>query len=188
MTFIKKLGPIQKRMLLVLTVALVIGSGIGVYKFLNKSNTPTIDTESKTTSNVESAQSGFTSGGPRQPSNQHNPSNVAVSDTSGSAKPPVDSTPIRSSDGTITVYSPGSNSFFKSGDSLVGSAGTSRVSYRLADSVSGVIATGELTVVNGSFSGRFNFSTSASEGRLDVFVVGDGGIEKSIVEIPVRLK
>lgn len=187
MTFIKNLGPIQKRLLLVLAVVLVVGGGIGVYKFLNKSS-KTTDTVSKTTSNEESAQSDYKAGGKRDAAQPQDKPEVGVTDTGGSTQTGSNSAPIRSSDGVISVTSPAANSIFSSGSSLAGESSAPKVSYRLMDNVSGVTATGELTVVNGRFSGRFNFSTSASQGRLDVFVVNTDLTEKSVVEVPVRFR
>ncbi len=110
-----------------------------------------------------------------------------ISDTKGN----VDTTPpedkwTTSVDKKISVYSPIPNTVLASGSILSGQATTANVSFRLIDNVSGVIAQGKVSVVNGKFSGVFDFKTVATEGRLDVFFANDNGSESSTIEIPVR--
>lgn len=110
-----------------------------------------------------------------------------VSDTKGK----VDTTPdqdewITSADKKISVYSPITNSILSSGSILSGQSTTNNISFRLIDNVSGVIAQGKISVVSGKFSGVFDFKTTATEGRLDVFFANDNGSESSTIEIPVR--
>lgn len=145
------------------------------------------DNQAKTTSDAPSAQSDYSSGDNRQPATPRpNTDEISVSDTGGSTASGVAA--LRSADGVISVDNPAKNALFTSGSSLSGTSNVPKVSYRLMDDMSGVTATGDLAVANGKFSGKFTFSTKASVGRLDVFQVGSGGIEKSIIEIPVRFK
>jgi hypothetical protein len=60
------------------------------------------------------------------------------------------------------------------------------VQYRVIDSNSGVIATGNLKVVDGKFSGIVTYSSTATEGRIDIFAVKQDGTEYANVELPVR--
>lgn len=155
---------------------------------LDRGSKRVVDNTSKTTSDAPSAQSDYSSGGKREVQEREPKSTTEVKDTRGTTESTYSSKPLTSADGAITVLTPGLNSTFRSGSSLAGKSSLEKVSYRLMDNVSGVTATGSLDVVNGSFSGTFSFSSSATAGRLDVFQVGPGGIEKSIIEIPVNLR
>lgn len=169
---------------------------VGVFAFLEFTGRtefilnrgPVVDKVSKTTSDTPSAQSDFDSGDDRSAAQSTNKPQINVADTQGSDKAPNGSAPTTSQDSIISVYSPAPNGLFVNGASLTGKSSAAKVSYRLMDDVSGVTATGDLMVINGSFSGKFSFSTSASVGRLDVFQISTGGVERSIVEIPVRFK
>ncbi len=95
--------------------------------------------------------------------------------------------PITSDSGNISVTSPQPNDQLSSGDRLTGNASVSQVQYRLIDNNMGVIASGSLSVTDGQFSGRFEFNSQGSEGRLDIFSYDEDGIERDQVEIDVRL-
>lgn len=155
---------------------------------LDRGKKAIVDTASKTTSDTESAQANFSEGEDKTPTQSQPKPEIGVVDNSNSAKLPTNATPITSKDGLITVYSPTNGALFTSGSSLSGKTTASKISYRLMDNVSGVTATGGLSVSNGLFYGKFNFSTNATEGRLDVFIIGIGGVEKSVIEIPVRFR
>lgn len=142
--------------------------------------------DAKTTSKEPSAQSDFTNGGKREVT-QTNKNEGIVTDTKGN----IPTTPpkvewLSSADGVISVYSPTKNSILASGQSITGESTSKTISFRLIDNVSGVIAQGTISGVNGKFSGIFDFQTSATEGRLDVFISNSNGVESSNVEIPVR--
>lgn len=142
----------------------------------------------KTTSTAPSAQEDFTGGSNREV-NRTTKNEGQVEDTSGSvATVPSQNQWSTSDSGAITVYAPAKDSIIKSGDLLSGSSNLSKISYRLIDNVSGVIAQGSLSVVNGKFSGSFNFSTTGTAGRLDIYSASAEGIESSNIEIPVRFK
>lgn len=190
MSFFKK--PSKKTTLITLAVLAVC---IGIFAVLELRGITSVfvdkkvvDSTSKTTSNEPSAQSDFTSDSDRKPVSSTPAPETAVNDTSGTAQAQPTASPLVSKDGAITVYSPTSNAVFTNGSSLSGKASVAKVSYRLIDDVTGVTATGELGVVNGNFSGKFSFATKATQGRLDVFQTGAGGVEKSIIEIPVRFR
>lgn len=95
---------------------------------------------------------------------------------------------LSSSSGKITVYNPIKNSVVTTGDVVSGTSSRNIVSYRLIDDKVGVIASGSLKVVNKKFSGKFDFSSTGSEGRLDIFYALNDGQEIDVVEVPVRFK
>lgn len=183
----------KKGILLTGVVVLLIGAGIVMLEAtghinLIKDKQPVTDKTTKTTSSEPSAQSDFRASETRKPEEPPTTSSQVMVDDTGATNVSSTNASITSKDGAITVYSPVSNSVFTSGSTLAGRTSASAVSYRLADNVSGVTATGTLKVVNGVFSGKFSFSTKATEGRLDVFQIGPGGVEQSIIEIPIRFR
>lgn len=174
--------------ILVLLLLLFILEKTNIINIYSKKIPDTNSSEAKTTSTAPSAQENFTDGNDRQPLGTNRNEGV-VTDTGGN----ISNTPdkdkwLTSSDGAITVYSPLENTTVTNGSSMSGTSIKPSVSFRLIDDVSGVIAQGTLTVVNGKFSGTFNFSTTGTNGRLDIFFVKDDGAEASIVEIPIRFR
>lgn len=156
---------------------------------LYSSPSPNAD-EAQTTSNEKSAQADFSDGDEnKDPGNtiRENQGTANVSDSGGT--PSTDtSKPTESKTGEIKLFLPHANSVISSGQEISGTSSLAIVSYRIIDNVSGVIASGELRVVNGNFSGNIGFNTSANEGRIDVFGVKEDGTEFSNIEVPVRFK
>lgn len=144
----------------------------------------------QTTSMQPSAQSTFSSGTPRKEATQSNLNEGTVTDNNGViTDTPPESSWTKSQDGaSIIVYTPAQNQVLSSGQTISGSATVSRVNFRLIDNLTGVIAQGSIDVKGGKFSGTFNFSTTASEGRVDVFTANTEGVESNNVAIPVRFK
>jgi type II secretory pathway pseudopilin PulG len=178
----------SKKIIITLAVFFIVMAGFLIYRYVVVDKQQLVDKDTKSTSDIESAQSEFSSAGDREPAGAQTKPETSVNDTGGSAQPQSTSAPLVSKDGAITVFSPANNAVFTSGSSLVGKSTDAKVSYRLIDDVSGVTTTGELGVINGNFSGKFSFSTRAAQGRIDVFQTGPGGVEKSIIEIPVRFR
>lgn len=180
----------KKKIIAALLVVAIIVFAIlevaGVTKvFINKSMS---GDQAKTTSKAETAQEDFTEGGERTPTTSTK-NEGSVSDNGGTISSiPPSTTWTTSPSGAITVYTPAANSLVTDGHTLSGKSTMPKVSYRLIDDVSGVIAQGELSVVNGNFSGKFNFNTQGSKGRLDVFTQREDGVESNNVEIPIRFK
>lgn len=147
----------------------------------------------KTTSEQPSAQENYTS--TENDDNKSLPGNTlgenrgsaTVQDDGGNGSTET-ANPIVSATGELTVFSPGLNSLVKSGQSISGKTKLSKVNFRIIDSISGVIASGELTVVNGKFSGTTSYTTNAKEGRIDIFGTKTDGTEFSNIEIPVRFQ
>ena len=189
----------KKKLLLGIAALLVLG-GI-VFFVLEKTHTTSVftssptssDEQAQTTSDIPSAQQDYNGGTlaeeNKDPGNtiSENSNSAGIIDNNGTASTDT-SQPQTSSTGEITVYLPHQNAAMLSGQEVSGTSTLSVVQYRLIDSVSGVIATGNLKVVNGKFSGTLAFSTSASEGRLDIFGTRDDASEFSSIEIPVRFK
>lgn len=115
--------------------------------------------------------------------------NGNVSDTSGQNGQNQQHTPITSASGNISVYLPRANQLLKPGDTISGTtANADRIWYRLIDDQVGNLVEGSLSVVDGRFSGVFDFNTSGNAGRLDVFTVTEDGTEADNIEIDIRFR
>jgi hypothetical protein len=175
----------SKLVIIVLFFAGVIFWGWHLHKI-----TPTSTPKStvRTTSKQPSAQGNFSTGDKRNPS-LVNKEEGTIIDTRGAAVAAGQSEEwVRSANGELVVFSPVSGSLLMSGDTLSGRSNQGQVSYRLIDNLSGQIASGNLTVVNGVFSGKFNFSSAAAEGQVDVFNQATDGTESNNVAIKVRFR
>lgn len=182
-----------KRNTLIVAMAIVIlGGGLaalerfGVTNFVSDKSSP-YNSEAKTTSTAPTAQEDFNGGDPRDASSG-NRNEGTIQDTGGNASTTPQNQWSVSADQRVTVYTPAKNMLLKKDDPITGASSLGRVSFRLIDDVSGVIAEGSLSVVNGKYSGSFDFSTTGTSGRLDVFSVNAEGVESSNVEVPVRFK
>lgn len=92
-----------------------------------------------------------------------------------------------SNDGNITLQLPSSGDTLASGDRIVGLAKVDRIQFMLQDDSAGLLAQGELSVVNGKFAGELRFGSKGHTGRLDVYYPDPAtGAEKSLLEIPVK--
>jgi len=177
--------------LLIVVLILVVCVGFYFYR-RNKENTADQQGEkdAKTTSLAPTAQEDFTDGDKRtiQETNKDK-GDATVSDNQGSiTKITNPSEWMTSSSHEITLYSPAQNQIVRNGDYISGESSLNIVSFRIIDDISGVISTGQLSVVKGKFSGTISFSTTASSGRLDIYGTRDDGGEFSNVEVPVRFK
>lgn len=189
----------RKKIIIILAVILIAAIGVFAYlEFSGKSNIfldkskdmkTSEEKEAKTTSKAPSAQADYSDGDDRQPDNANPKPEATVTDKKGALPTtPPESQWSSSTSGAITVYSPSSNSVVSNGSTLSGKATVPKISFRLIDNISGVISQGELSVVNGNFSGSFNFSTAATTGRLDIFSTRADGVEANNIEIPVRFR
>lgn len=142
----------------------------------------------QTTSTAPTAQSNF-SGGNDRPISDSNKNEGTVTDNEGNVgETPSQDQWTTSNSGQITIYMPAKDSVIKDGDKITGVSSLSTVNFRLIDDATGVIAEGRLNVVNGKFAGTFDFSTTATEGRIDVYSTRADGTEFSNIEIPIRFK
>lgn len=193
MVVVKKKRFFSRKRILLATLVVIISCGV-IFTLekaqiinLYSKNSPT-DSDAKTTSTTATAQENFDEGDYREPGNSlsENRGDGNISDNNGAIDSNIDTTnPIVSATGEISVYAPLKDSTVSSGAQVAGTSSLSKVSYRLIDSVSGVIATGELNVVAGKFSGQLIFSSSAPEGRLDIYGIRDDFSEFSNIEIPL---
>ncbi len=169
----------------ILIMAVATVAGIFTYRHYHKSK------QAQTTSKSETAQSNY-SGGAKRPTDVASGGNQGGAKDNNGKAPDTDNQPVpttTSSGGAITVNGLASNSSLKSGDSLYGTTTVSGpVSFRVIDETDGVVAQGQLNVVNGSFSGKLSFTARSTTGRLDVYTTDSMGSEINNIEIPVQFK
>lgn len=168
-------------------IALVILEKTRVTNFI-RLNPQAASQPNKTTSTAPSAQEDFQGGGDRSPV-QTTPKEATATDNNGSiGSIPPESQWTTATSGAITVYNPAKDSLFSSGQALTGKATSDKVSFRLVDTTSGVIASGDIRVIDGKFSTTFSFTTSAEAGRIDIFTANADGVESNNIKIPVRFR
>ena len=93
---------------------------------------------------------------------------------------------VSSSSGNITLQQPSPNSVVRSGDTLSGLAKVSSVQFILTDNSVGLIARGNLNVVDGKFSGTLMFTSHSKSGKLEVYYPNPkNGAEEDIIDIDV---
>ena len=175
----------------VISYILIASAASAGYFILKDRANKTVETDAKTTSEAPSAQENFSEGGEREPGNGvfENKGSGRVEDLNGQENKATDpSTWTTSKSKEITVHSPSANSIISKGTIVSGTSSISVVNYRLIDSLSGVIAQGEISTVNGVFSGKLSFDTGATEGRLDIYGIRSDGQEYSNIEIPIRFR
>lgn len=162
----------------------------GYFIFIKEDKKETVNNDIRTTSTAPTAQENFNGGDERIVKEVNkDKGDAVVSDNQGSVPEiPAQSEWITSNSGEITLYSPTQTQIIKNGDYISGESSLPIVSFRIIDDISGVISTGQLSVVNGKFSGNISFSTTASAGRLDIYGTRDDGSEFSNVEVPVRFR
>src|SRR5690606_29613808 len=132
----------------------------GVINIINREEP--VGNEAKTTSTIPSAQADYTDDAVEEnkvPATGGDGRGSAEIKDNGGAPSSDTSSSIISTTGEITLYMPKANSKIASGQEISGKSTLSKVHYRVIDSVSGVIATGQLNVVSGNFSGSISFST-----------------------------
>jgi len=187
----KKSKSNKKLFYFVIAVLLLVILAFVVYFqfFKDKNTNNSEDLNAKTTSIAPTAQENFTEGGDREVGEAQDRGEVVVTDNQGS----IDNTPdesqwTSSSTGEITLYSPSKNQVLENDSLISGETTLSDVYFRIIDNVSGVISEGKLSVVSGKFSGKVSFSTTATEGRLDIYSTRSDGAEISNIEVPVLFK
>ena len=180
----------KKLTLIVLTLIIIFGIIFILFKKSDDNAKTSITDETTTTSTAATAQEDFSGGDDRPVLENNNSSDKAtITDNSGQNTAKTDSSTWTSSEnGDITIHSPTSNQTINSGFVVSGESRLSNVQFRVIDDVSGVISEGSLSVVNGLFSGTINYSSTAIEGRLDVFATRDDGSEYGNIELPIRFK
>ena len=172
----------KKYLLFLLAIAL-IGSGVLTYYTLSNDQQET----------AQPADDTFTEGTQRDVLESPERRGGVTDTSEDEAKQPLDTTTedsgwLVSDEGDITLKEPKEDDLFTSGSRITGTANLNRVHYRLIDNHVGVVATGSISVVDGRFSGIFEFESNGTEGRLDIFSTLDSGAEVNIIEVPIRLQ
>jgi len=186
----KSISTRKKWLLGILVLLVVVAAGALVFHLTHKSR-PSYSTNAKTTSTAPSAQNDFQGDNQKTVPETVPEANASGADQNGSIDTiPPSSQWTKSDDGTsIIVYGPAKNSSFASGDLVFGAANSGTVSYRLSDSVSGLLTSGTASVVDGKFSIKLSFSTSADSGNIEIFNQKDPySPESNNVLVPVRFK
>lgn len=187
---------IKKRLIFLFVLLVIILACVSFMYIRSNNNSDNKKTEhsntdqanATTTSDQPSAQNNYSGGDQRDPGNTIS-ENRGTADVTDTGQPNNNETGgLTSSSGEITVFSPISNSVVGYNFTLSGKSSLSKISYRIIDNVSGMIATGELKTINNGFSGKINVKTTATEGRLDIFATKDDSTEYSNIEIPVRFQ
>jgi hypothetical protein len=92
-----------------------------------------------------------------------------------------------SASGVITLQQPIDGATLKTGDTIRGIATVESIQYRLEDNRMGVIAQGNLSVVDGKFSGILQFTPKGTNGTLDIFTFDpSSGAEINHADINVK--
>lgn len=199
----KKTMSRRKKIILMTSIIIVVAVLVPflAIKRVNTTNTADIpknntlkaqndDSKAKTTSKAPTAQDDFSDGGSdRDPGNTINEDHGSgiVKDNDGNVTTKTNKSQwTTSKSGQITVYSPVSSQNMVSGAEISGSSSLPRVSFRIIDSLTGMIATGKIDVVDGKFSGTAVFNTSAKHGRLDIFGAKKDGTEFSNISIDIK--
>jgi hypothetical protein len=124
-----------------------------------------------------------------QPTTNNNSIQGGVIDHNGEVSDslPPSSQWVSSSSGNITLQEPLTNTTLKSGDTLSGIAKVSTVQFILTDNSVGLVAQGNLSVVNGKFSGVLQFIPHSSSGKLEIYYPNPiNGAEEDIIDIDVN--
>jgi cytoskeletal protein RodZ len=175
----------KKSVVIILIIILVIlAAALGIF-ILNRNNEP------ETTSKSPTAQSNYNSGGNHQNSSSGNVTQGGATDNNGKAtNQSTSQSQWKTSDsGVIILKEPITPAVIKNGDEFSGVAtNLDKIEYRLVDNAAGVIAQGELNVVNDNFSGNLQFQTKGGLGRLDVYSYDSQGREINSVELTVTLQ
>lgn len=184
----KQRGSVSKKVLAVGIVVVLLIAG-GLYLHFHNRNPKNL---------VNSKGSNTVTGSTSKPTQHQEPTNgsSSISGQSGGATDnngqstqslPPSSQWVSSNSGNITLQLPSPNATIKTGDSLTGLAKVSTVQFVLTDNSVGMIAQGNLKVVNGKFSGTLQFNPHSSNGKLEVYYPNPtNGAEQDIVEINVN--
>lgn len=178
----------RKGFWVVLIIVVVLMGGVAGALVYHKHKQP----EAKTTSNAKTAQNDYKDGDNRQPQEGSGHAQGGATDNKGDDTPTSPTAPTTSSsNGIVTVVGLAKDSQVGSGDVLRGTVSdktVTQIQFRVIDDTVGVIAQGQLAVVNGNFSGTLSFTSHSDTGRVDVYSFDSMSSEINNVEIPVRFK
>lgn len=179
---------IRNIVLAIIVVLLVIG---GIYYFRNKNKSLTSNT-SKSSQNVSKKPKIVAATSKPTPhkstANNSEPTGTVVNNNGKvSNSLPPSSEWTYSTNGYITLQQPTNNSVLAPGDTLSGTAKVNNVSFILTDNAVGVIDQGNLSVINGRFSGTLHFTSTSSSGTLQVYYPNpSNGAEEDIININIK--
>ncbi len=175
---------LSKKVLLGLLIVLVAG---GAWIYHNHNSNPNL-AASKSKSKVTGTTSKPTPHKVPESTVTNGNRDGGVVDQNGktSGTLPPSSQWVLSTSGNITLQLPSPNTTVRSGDTLSGLAKVSSVQFILKDNSVGLIAQGNLKVVDGKFSGILKFTPHSNSGKLEVYYPNpSNGAEEDIVEINV---
>ena len=159
----------MRRNIVIKTILVLLAVGLVVvgYSHFHHSKVPANTTQ--TTSKLPTAQNNYQNSS----SDSHTPASSSVNqggaiDEKGNAGSAATGG-VSSSSGLITLLSPQDGDTLASGATISGSAKVPTVQYRLVDDTAGVIAQGPLSVVNGKFAGKLQFTSRGRTGSFAVF-------------------
>jgi len=174
----------RKLFIVIIILALITGSVLCILwhdkkiftaRVSSNSSVGTKSSSSKSTTHVPTSNNSTSSGGVLNQNGQ----------TTGTTPP--SSEWVSSSNGALTLQQPIANSTIQSGDTISGVANVSNVQFILTDSAVGLIDQGNLSVVNGKFSGTLQFTPYSGIGTLQVYYPNpNNGAEEDIVNISVN--
>jgi cytoskeletal protein RodZ len=177
----QKTNMAKRKLLLSLVIVAAVLTGV-----IWKLNHHPLASTAKTTSKAPTAQNNYSAGTPRPSSASTGNSQGGVVDTKGRDVNASDSQPAPPSSAAITLTSPTTGATVMPGDTVSGKASVSAVMFRLIDNDAGVIAQGQMTVVDGKFSGTLRFQPKSSTGQLDIYSTNSLGAEENEIQIPVQ--
>jgi hypothetical protein len=172
----------KRKLLLSLVILAAVLIGI-----IWKLNHHPLTSTAKTTSKALTAQNNYSAGTSRPNSASTGNSQGGVVDTKGrDVNNASNSQSTPPSSAAITLTSPATGATVMPGDTVSGKASVSMVMFRLIDNDAGVIAQGQMTVVDGKFSGTLRFQPKSSTGQLDIYSTNSLGAEENEIQIPVQ--
>ncbi len=171
-------------------VAIVVIVILVLYYFAHHNSKANTGLTNSTKQTIKSAESSPSS----QPSSTSMPGASKSLNTGGSINEngqavsnlPPSSDWATSSSGAITLQEPTVNTVLSNGDTITGLANVSNISFILSNSSVGLIDQGNLSVVNGRFTGKLDFTSTSKLGTLQVYYPNPtNGAEEDMVEIDV---
>jgi len=169
----------KKLYFIIIIFALILCTGYFSFVFIRNQSIPTSSSE-------------YSSGGDRTQSSSNSSSQGGATDLGGALpKDAGSSAPsslgTSSSSGEIFLNMPISGATIKSGSAIAGTSYLGSIQYRLVDSSIGVLAQGDLNVVDGRFSGILHFTPQSTKGELVIFSYDPSGSETNSIRIQLAL-
>jgi len=177
----------KRNILIIFIIIAIIAAGIIIYVVRTnqkKSNMATYNPESNS---IKRGGGADNQGGGIVDNNQSGKAGSQASSSSSSSS----AAGIKSASGVITLTSPSSGATIGSGTNVSGAGdGLSQVQYRIENAEGIQLALGQLSVVNGAFSGTISgLQASGGSGTLEIYDYKNGnGPEENGVTINVNFQ